>query len=51
MRSTFATGGCGAMSARRHPALSAWLAIRTNALSPRASQKDNPVRSSSSNPA
>jgi hypothetical protein len=49
MRSTFATGGCGAMSAKRHPALSAWLAIRTKALSPRASQKDTPVRSSSSN--
>ena len=51
MRSTFATGGCGAMSAKRHPALSAWLAIRTKALSPRASQKDRLVRSSSSTPA
>jgi hypothetical protein len=50
MRSTFATGGCGAMSARRHPARSAWLAIRTKALSPRASQKDRLVRSSSSSP-
>jgi hypothetical protein len=51
MRSTFATGGCGAMSARRHPARSAWLAIRTKALSPRASQKDRLVRSRSSSPA
>ncbi len=47
----FATGGCGAMSAKRHPARPAWLAIRTKALSPRASQKDRLVRSSSSDPA
>ena len=48
IRSTFATGGRGAMRAKPHPASSAWLAIRTKALSPRASQKDRPVRSSSS---
>lgn len=44
----FATSGCGAMRAKRHLAASAWLAIWTKALSPRASQKDKPVRSSNS---
>ena len=48
IRSIFRTGGRGAMRPKPHPAASAWLAIRTKALSPRASQKDRPVRSSSS---
>ena len=47
-RSIFATGGRGAIRPKPHPAASAWLAIRTKALSPRASQKYRPVRSSSS---
>jgi hypothetical protein len=34
IRSIFATGGRGAMRPKRHPAASAWLAIRTKALSP-----------------
>ncbi len=48
IRSIFATSGCGAKRAKRHPAVSAWLAIWTKALSPPASQKDRPTRSSSS---
>ena len=48
IRSIFAIGGRGAMRPKRHPAASARLAIRTKALSPRASQNSTPVRSSSS---
>jgi len=44
IRSIFATSGRGAMRPKPHPAASAWLAIRTKAPIPRASQKDTPVR-------
>jgi len=47
IRNIFATAGRGAIRPKRHPAASAWLAIRTKALSPRASQKNRPARSSS----
>lgn len=47
IRSIFVIGGRGAMRPKRHPAASGWLAIPTKALSPQASQKDRPVRSSS----
>ena len=47
IRNTLATGGCGAIRPQRHPVASERLAIRVKTLSPRASQKDVPVRSSS----